>query len=245
MHDPRQPNPPQTSANLPVDAAAGDVRAQPPEEFTGLRTTPPKEAAVGAASVFAAMRHVWREMGISRGLRGLLALNQPGGIDCMSCAGPIRTKDGASSSSAKTAPKPWPGRVTWTVRAPSSSPGTAWPNCRNSRTIGWASRDVSRIRWCFARATRTIEPIAWDEAFSLIAAELDALAIARRGDLLYLRPDQQRGRLPVSVVRAPVRHQQPARLLEHVPRIERRGPVDDHRHRQGDRHARTTSTRPK
>ena len=25
-------------------------------------------------------------MGLSRGLRGLLALNQPGGIDCMSCA---------------------------------------------------------------------------------------------------------------------------------------------------------------
>ena len=71
MNDPNQPDVPQ---------------AQPPAEFSGVRTTAPKKAAVGAASVFAAMKQVWREMGISRGLRGLLALNQPGGIDCMSCA---------------------------------------------------------------------------------------------------------------------------------------------------------------
>ena len=51
---------------------------------------------------------------------------------------------------------------------------------------------------------------------------LRALGVARRGRLLHLGPHQQRGGVPVPALRAPARHQQPARLLEHVPRVERR-----------------------
>ena len=56
---------------------------------------------------------------------------------------------------------------------------------------------------------------------------------AGRGHLLHLGPRLERERLRLPAFRAGVRHQQPARLLEHVPRVDERrvGRVD--RHRQG------------
>ena len=59
-----------------------------------------------------------------------------------------------------------------------------------------------------------------------------------RGDLLHLRPGLQRGGLRLPAVRPRLRHQQPARLLEHVPRVDEHRPAGVHRHRQGQRHAR-------
>ena len=59
-----------------------------------------------------------------------------------------------------------------------------------------------------------------------------------RRRLLHLRPDQQRGRVPLPALRPRLRHQQPARLLEHVPRVIRYGAVAGDRQRQGRGHAR-------
>ena len=58
------------------------------------------------------------------------------------------------------------------------------------------------------------------------------------GGVLHVGADQQRGGLPLSAVRARARHQQPARLLEHVPRVERRRADAGDRRRQGDGSAR-------
>ena len=56
-----------------------------------------------------------------------------------------------------------------------------------------------------------------------------------RGRVLHLGSHLERGRLPVPAARAGVRHEQPARLLQHVPRVERRRARRDDRHRQGHR----------
>ncbi len=61
---------------------------------------------------------------------------------------------------------------------------------------------------------------------------------SRPGRLLHVRANQQRGRVPLPAVRAGPGHQQPAGLLEHVPRVERRGVERDHRRGQGQRVAR-------
>jgi two-component system, NtrC family, sensor histidine kinase HydH len=57
------------------------------------------------------------------------------------------------------------------------------------------------------------------------------------------RAHLQRGGLPATSSSPGARHQQPARLLQHVPRVERGRPDRDHRHRQGHGHASRTSTR--
>ena len=88
------------------------------------------------------------------------------------------------------------------------------------------------------RGATHYEPISWDDAFQLIAAELNALPITERRGVLYEWPDEQRSGLSVSTFRAAIRHQQSAGLLEHVPRVERRGDERNHRGRQGLREAR-------
>ena len=54
-----------------------------------------------------------------------------------------------------------------------------------------------------------------------------------RGDLLHLGPHLERGGVPLPAAGARVRHEQPAGLLEHVPRVVRLGADRDDRHRQG------------
>lgn len=66
----------------------------------------------------------------------------------------------------------------------------------------------------------------------------DRALLPRRGALLHLGPHQQRNGVPPPAPRPRVRHQQPARLLQHVPRVVRLRPHRDHRDRQGQRQPR-------
>ena len=64
------------------------------------------------------------------------------------------------------------------------------------------------------------------------------------GGLLHVGPAEQRGDVPVPALGPRVRHEQPARLLEHVPRGQRPGAAGGARHRQGDRATSSTGRRP-
>ena len=61
-------------------------------------------------------------------------------------------------------------------------------------------------------------PISWDEAFALVGQTLRGLESPESGSVLHLGSAVQRGDVPIPVVGTRVRHQQPAGLLEHVPR---------------------------
>ena len=52
-------------------------------------------------------------------------------------------------------------------------------------------------------------------------ARAEGFVLAERGHLLHIRQGHQRGRLRLPALRPAVRHEQPARLLEHVPRSQR------------------------
>lgn len=64
------------------------IHSENPEVFTGLKLDVPKLTAAGFPAVFSAMKHVFGEMGIIRGVKVLAKLNQKGGTDCPSCAWP-------------------------------------------------------------------------------------------------------------------------------------------------------------
>ena len=92
-----------------------------------------------------------------------------------------------------------------------------------SPTTGSASRAGSPSRWCCAPGGDHYEPIALGRRVRADRrASCSALDSPGRGRLLHLGPHQQRGGVPLPALRPRVRHQQPARLLEHVPRVERR-----------------------
>ncbi|MGP3691491.1 FdhF/YdeP family oxidoreductase [Streptomyces sp. IBSNAI002] len=56
------------------------------------RITPPRHHAVGVHAVTNAMRMAQRQMGVVRGARALLRVNQPDGFDCPGCAWPEEDK---------------------------------------------------------------------------------------------------------------------------------------------------------
>ena len=96
------------------------------------------------------------------------------------------------------------------------------------------------IRWCCGPETTTTARSAGTTRTGLIADHLQRAGQPGRGGVLHLRPHQQRGRVPLPTAGPQLRHQQPAGLLEHVPRVlgHRADRVDRHRQGLGDRRGR-------
>src|SRR5436305_7017498 len=62
--------------------------AQPPLESTPPDVQPVSKVAGGMTAALTAARFAWSEMGVVRGSRTLMQLNQKQGIDCPGCAWP-------------------------------------------------------------------------------------------------------------------------------------------------------------
>ncbi len=146
-----------------------------PEVFTGLKLTKPKEVAAGARAVMASLQHVFGSAGFRRGLRTLSVLNQKGGVDCPSCAWPEPDghrsvtefcENGAKAIAFETDTR----RITPEFFAKHSVDELAhesdyWHGQQGRLTEPMVLRP----------GQRHYEPIAWDDAFALIASELNAL----------------------------------------------------------------------
>jgi molybdopterin-dependent oxidoreductase alpha subunit len=152
------------------------THAQPPEEFTGIEVKPLSKAAGGVPAVLNTMKFAWREMGAVRGARTLLQLNQKDGFDCPGCAWP--DPDGERShtefceNGAKhVADEATTKRITpeffkqWSI-ADLSSKSDYWLGQQGRLTRPFVLRE----------GAQHYEAIEWDEAFALIARELNALA---------------------------------------------------------------------
>ncbi len=58
------------------------------EEKEKLEISKPEETAAGLDAAISTARNVFGKMGVVRGTRGMLKINQAGGFDCPSCAWP-------------------------------------------------------------------------------------------------------------------------------------------------------------
>jgi len=159
------------------DAAPGraGVRAQPPAEFTGGEVSAPSGASGGLGAVWSATKHILREAGAARGARTLLKVNQKDGFDCPGCAWPDPDgershaefcENGAKAVAEEATTK----RVTpdffreWSV-ADLSLKSDYWLGKQGRLTHPMILR----------RGATHYEPVGWDEAFKVVAAELNAL----------------------------------------------------------------------
>ncbi|MGC0274849.1 molybdopterin-dependent oxidoreductase [Pseudactinotalea sp. Z1739] len=142
-----------------------------------LKVTTPPDSAVGAAGVTTALRHVLREMGPVRGAAGLLKLNQPDGVDCMSCAWPDPEagershaefcENGAKALASEATRK----RVRPEFFAEHSIADLA------RRDDYWLNRQGRMTTPMLKEAGDThYRPITWEQAFTRIATELRSLA---------------------------------------------------------------------
>src|SRR5437879_8146504 len=71
-----------------VEESGVNASAQPPAEQAPPEVTPITKVAGGMTAALTAARFAWSEMGVVRGTRALLQLNQKNGIDCPGCAWP-------------------------------------------------------------------------------------------------------------------------------------------------------------
>jgi len=152
------------------------VQAQPPDEPAPPEISKVSKAAGGARSAWTAARFAFGEMGVVRGTRTLLQLNQKQGVDCPGCAWP--EPDGERShfefceeGAKHVADEATRKRVTseffakWSV-ADLSRQTDLWLNQQGRLTQPVLLREGSNH----------YEPIGWDEAFRLIAGELNSLS---------------------------------------------------------------------
>ena len=149
--------------------------------------------------------------------------------------GPSRRHSGTPPSSARTAPRPSPRRRPLRRVTPDFFAAHPSPTSPAAPTTGSASRAGSPSPCTCPRARPLRADHLGARPSTLIAEELRALDSPDEAALLHLGPHQQRGRVPLPALRPRVRHQQPARLLQHVPRVLRLRADRDHRHRQGQR----------
>ncbi|HEX8236188.1 MAG TPA: FdhF/YdeP family oxidoreductase [Abditibacteriaceae bacterium] len=147
-----------------------------PETFTGLQTKQVKQAAGGVPAVISSMKHAYNEMGVVRGTKTMLRLNQKNGFDCPGCAWPDPDghrshtefcENGAKAVAEEATTK----RITPEFFAQWSVQELA------EQSDFWLGKQGRLTHPMILRPSSThYEPIGWDEAFNLIASELNALA---------------------------------------------------------------------
>ena len=155
----------------------GQRSAQTPIEIEGLEIKGASSVAGGIPAILQTAKHAWREMGARRSLKTLLAVNQKDGFDCPGCAWPEPDgershaefcENGAKAVAEEATQK----RITfeffrrWSIRELAE---------KSDHWLGHQGRLTSPM--LLRREATHYEPIGWDEAFALIAGELNALSM--------------------------------------------------------------------
>ena len=205
--------------------AQGVEGDEPPLEDKGARRRAPAQDGGGTCTPSIETAHFgFKEMGIERSFQTLLKVNQKDGFDCPSCAWPDPDGHRKMAEFCENGAKAVASEATTKRLTPEVFAGHPISEMLKQRDV-WLD-ELGRITHPMLRRKGSdhYEPISWDDAFDLIGRRAAVAGVARRGVVLHLGPRQQRGGLPVRALRPAVRHEQPARLLQHVPRIERSRP---------------------
>ena len=135
-------------------------------------------------------------------------------------ARPATRSTGTPPSSARTAPRRSPRRRPGAASAASSSPRTRSPSCdEQDRLLAGPAGPAHRADGAARRRHALRADLVGRRVRADRPSTCNGLGQPGRGDLLHLRQDLQRGGVRLPAVRPRLRHQQPARLLEHVPRV--------------------------
>ncbi|MDQ3950496.1 MAG: hypothetical protein M3282_09120, partial [Gemmatimonadota bacterium] len=157
-------------------AADSGVRAQPPEENPDTaRVSAPKSYAGGIPSVLATLSRAYDEMGVRRSLRTLRAVNQKGGFDCQSCAWPEPDGPRRAIEFCENGAKAVAWEATTRRATPDFFAGYSVAEL-SEQSDHWLGEQGRITHPMLLRPGAThYEPIGWDDAFALVAAELNQL----------------------------------------------------------------------
>jgi molybdopterin-dependent oxidoreductase alpha subunit len=148
----------------------------PEEDLSTIEISDPATAAAGMGGVRASFRHAYDEMGIRRSLRTLTSINQKDGYDCQSCAWPDPDGDRHIAEFCENGAKATAWEATTRRATPElfARQSVAELSALSDHALGELGRLTTPL--ILRRGASHYAPISWDDAFALIAAELNALA---------------------------------------------------------------------
>ena len=147
----------------------------PEEDLWKIEISDPASAAAGMRGVITSFRHALTEMGVRRSLRTLTSINQKDGYDCQSCAWPDPDGDRHLAEFCENGAK----ATAWEATTRRATPevfarhSVAALSALSDYQLGALGRLTHPL--FLRRGASHYEPIAWNDAFALIAAELNAL----------------------------------------------------------------------
>jgi molybdopterin-dependent oxidoreductase alpha subunit len=132
-------------------------------------------AAAGFPAIYQTLRFGLREMGPVRAFKTLLSVNKKKGFDCQSCAWPSPDEDRKVAEFCENGAKAIADEAT-TKRLTAEFLGKHSLDDLRSRSDFWLGQQGRLTQPLVKPADAThYEPISWDDAFQLIATELNAL----------------------------------------------------------------------
>ena len=158
-----------------VERARSLVRAQPPEDDTDARVHSPGKVAGGIPAVLSTLKHAWGEMGIVRGTRTLLRLNQKDGFDCPGCAWPDPDGHRSHVEFCENGAKHVADEATTKRVGPEFFRQWSVADLAQKSDYWLGKQGRLTHPMVLKQGATHYEPISWDEAFQLIAHELNAL----------------------------------------------------------------------
>jgi molybdopterin-dependent oxidoreductase alpha subunit len=167
-----------SAPNQPDDAdlAKGVPGAEPPPEKRAPRAGRRDRAAAGISSIWDTVRRGAGEMGVKRGLKTLLNLNQKDGFDCPSCAWPDPDGDRKTAEFCENGAKAVAAEATRARVTPEFFARHSIPELLAKSDL-WLDKQGRLTHPMVRRAGADhYQPISWDEAFALVAEELGGLA---------------------------------------------------------------------
>lgn len=157
------------------ESTPSNVAAQPPQETSTPEVHQPKKIAGGLPAIVSAVKSIGKEMGIVRGTRTLLKINQSGGVDCPGCAWPEADSERSHFEFCENGAKHVAEEAT-TKRVPPdffARHSVADLSLQSDQWLGTQGRITHPM--LLRRSASHYAPIAWDDAFELIAGELTSL----------------------------------------------------------------------
>lgn len=144
-------------------------------EASELKTTGAKTWAAGMPAVVSSLEHILREAGPLRGTSGLLEMNQSDGFDCPSCAWPDPDHERSVAEFCENGAKALASEATRKLADARFFARHSIADLSLQSDL-WHDRQGRIAEPMVLREGAThYVPISWDEAFTLIAAELGAL----------------------------------------------------------------------
>ena len=141
-----------------------------------LRISQPEHTAAGLEAVKIATKNVFGKMGVVRGTRAMLKINQAGGVDCQSCAWPDPESHRTFAEFCENGAK---------AMADEGTTKRIGAEFFKSHSVDELSRQSGKWLNDQGRLTEPLvlkeggihsEPIEWEVAFDLIASKLNSLA---------------------------------------------------------------------